>query len=136
MVKIVTSNWYKMIKSLCICLLQLFWEKRLRGLRACDSNEELMQSLELPKAIQGKKAKWYLGTNIILVLSTWQVDFLCRMSGNIENYTAFFLDFTIHCIKQDEYRFWKKYFPGVMHCITCIWPLYVALCGYKRSLVQ
>ncbi|XP_052277945.1 methyl-CpG-binding domain protein 3-like isoform X2 [Dreissena polymorpha] len=32
---------------------QLFWEKRLHGLRASDSAEELMLSLDLPKSIQG-----------------------------------------------------------------------------------
>lgn len=32
---------------------QLFWEKRLQGLKACDSTEELIESLELPKTVQG-----------------------------------------------------------------------------------
>ncbi|XP_045216219.2 methyl-CpG-binding domain protein 2-like isoform X2 [Mercenaria mercenaria] len=32
---------------------QLFWEKRLQGLKACDSTEELIQSLELPKTVLG-----------------------------------------------------------------------------------
>ncbi|KAH9488659.1 Methyl-CpG-binding domain protein 2 [Bulinus truncatus] len=31
---------------------QIFWEKRLQGLRACDSNEEIIPSMELPKQMQ------------------------------------------------------------------------------------
>lgn len=31
---------------------QIFWEKRLQGLRACDSNEEVIPSMELPKQVQ------------------------------------------------------------------------------------
>ncbi|ELU03991.1 hypothetical protein CAPTEDRAFT_148837 [Capitella teleta] len=32
---------------------QLFWEKRLEGLHACDTNEERFKSLDLPHNIQG-----------------------------------------------------------------------------------
>ncbi|XP_076465090.1 methyl-CpG-binding domain protein 2-like [Babylonia areolata] len=32
---------------------QLFWEKRLQGLRACDSTEEAIQSMELPRNMNG-----------------------------------------------------------------------------------
>lgn len=32
---------------------QLFWEKRLQGLQACDRDEEALQSFELPKSMRG-----------------------------------------------------------------------------------
>ncbi|XP_023212088.1 methyl-CpG-binding domain protein 2 [Centruroides vittatus] len=32
---------------------QLFWEKRLQGLKACDVNEEAFQSFDLPKNMRG-----------------------------------------------------------------------------------
>lgn len=32
---------------------QLFWEKRLQGLKSCDSTEEAMQCMELPRDING-----------------------------------------------------------------------------------
>ncbi|KAI8774453.1 methyl-CpG-binding domain protein 2 [Biomphalaria glabrata] len=31
---------------------QIFWEKRLQGLRACDSSEEVIPTMELPKQVQ------------------------------------------------------------------------------------
>ena len=37
-----------------IAVLQLFWEKRLQGLRACDSTEEALQCMELPRNMNGK----------------------------------------------------------------------------------
>ena len=33
--------------------LQVFWEKRLQGLRACDSSEEVIPSMDLPRQMQG-----------------------------------------------------------------------------------
>ncbi|XP_005103642.1 methyl-CpG-binding domain protein 2 [Aplysia californica] len=32
---------------------QVFWEKRLRGLRACDSSEEVIPTMDLPRQMQG-----------------------------------------------------------------------------------
>ncbi|XP_069138386.1 methyl-CpG-binding domain protein 3-like isoform X2 [Argopecten irradians] len=32
---------------------QLFWEKRLQGIRACDSGDEFLQPLDLPRNVQG-----------------------------------------------------------------------------------
>lgn len=37
----------------CALCFQLFWEKRLEGLHACDTNEESFKSLDLPQNIQG-----------------------------------------------------------------------------------
>lgn len=36
-----------------VSLTQLFWEKRLQGLHACDMNEEEFQNLELPRNLKG-----------------------------------------------------------------------------------
>ncbi|XP_062595172.1 methyl-CpG-binding domain protein 2-like [Saccostrea cucullata] len=32
---------------------QLFWEKRLQGIQACDSQEEVIKALDLPRNVQG-----------------------------------------------------------------------------------
>ncbi|XP_022329947.2 methyl-CpG-binding domain protein 2-like isoform X1 [Crassostrea virginica] len=32
---------------------QLFWEKRLQGIQACDSQEEVIRALDLPRNVQG-----------------------------------------------------------------------------------
>lgn len=42
-----------------VIVLQLFWEKRLQGLRACDSNEEEIECMELPRNMNGKQSSAY-----------------------------------------------------------------------------
>jgi len=41
------------VEILCVDC-QLFWEKRLEGLFACDKNGDKMTTLQLPHNIQGK----------------------------------------------------------------------------------
>lgn len=41
------------MQILCV-LCQLFWEKRLEGLFACDKNGDRMTTLQLPHNIQGR----------------------------------------------------------------------------------
>lgn len=36
-----------------VCL-QLFWEKRLKGLRSSDVTEQVLRSMDLPKGLQGR----------------------------------------------------------------------------------
>lgn len=44
---------------------QLFWEKRLQGLYACDSNGEKMNCLQLPHAIQGVSPDLLCNENLL-----------------------------------------------------------------------
>lgn len=37
--------------------LQLFWEKKLSGLNAFDIAEELVQTMDLPKGLQGERRR-------------------------------------------------------------------------------
>ncbi len=42
---------------LCLlCFVQLFWEKRLKGLRSADVSEDALRTLDLPKGLQSKAA--------------------------------------------------------------------------------
>lgn len=35
-----------------VCRVQLFWEKRLKGLRSSDVTEEVLRGMELPSGLQ------------------------------------------------------------------------------------
>lgn len=38
---------------------QLFWERRLKGLRSSDVTEEVLRTMELPKGLQSKQISLY-----------------------------------------------------------------------------
>ena len=57
--------------------LQLFWEKRLQSLYACDMNGEVFRSLDLPANIQGKTLiKMFLLSNFRELLMFFFVQLL------------------------------------------------------------
>ena len=56
--------------SCALYLLQLFWEKRLQGLKASDSSHETIEPLNLPTNVQGK--------------ISLQVPFLAHLRGRLK----------------------------------------------------
>ena len=45
---------FKSTILLCLCSVQLFWEKKLSGLNVYDIAEELVKNMEMPKGLQGE----------------------------------------------------------------------------------
>ena len=71
-----------------VCRWQLFWEKRLEGLFACDKNGEKMTTLQLPRNIQGKLGReWIISSEkcrrTVLSFVTW-------LLNSVWNYTISF----------------------------------------------
>lgn len=78
--KLIKDQWDDQINSCLSVCLQLFWEKRLKGLRSSDVTEQVLRTMDLPKGLQSRSPttawiqsfslSWPL-THLLISFSHW-----------------------------------------------------------------